>query len=80
MVLGRAASGFVSSLMQENAERDEEDLVANSARVDESNEPRQCEFDADCCPGFECGWVSQVSRVIKVCVSTGYTAVADGSE
>jgi hypothetical protein len=69
----------LSSLMQENAESDNEDVTGQVQCLDESNDPRQCERDADCCPGFACGWDPQVSRVFKVCVNGGggeSTAVA----
>jgi len=69
----------LSALMRENAEKDAQD---SDQCLDESNEPRQCERDADCCQGFTCGWDPQVSRVMKVCVNAGAegTAVAAGAE
>jgi hypothetical protein len=68
----------LSSLMQENADSDSEDVTGEVQCLDESNDPRQCERDADCCAGFACGWDPQVSRVVKVCVNGGgeSTAVA----
>ncbi|MBN1605881.1 MAG: hypothetical protein JW940_04580 [Polyangiaceae bacterium] len=72
----------LSSLMQENADSDNENVAGDVQCLDESNDPRQCERDADCCAGFACGWDPQVSRVFKVCVNGGgeSTAVAAGSE
>jgi hypothetical protein len=72
----------LSSLMEENARADNEDVGGGAECLDESNDPRQCERDADCCAGFACGWDPQVSRVVKVCVFGGgaSTAVAAGSE
>jgi hypothetical protein len=69
----------LSSLMKENADSDNQDVADATQCLDESNDPRQCERDADCCQGFACGWDPQVSRVFKVCVGGGggeSTAVA----
>ena len=60
-----------SSLIDENAENEDNAVIARSRCLGDENKPKQCESDNDCCPGYYCGRDPQVSDVIKICMSGG---------
>lgn len=59
----------LSSLIDENAEKEDKAIIARSQCVGNSNKPRECESNNECCNGFYCGRDPQISDVIKVCMS-----------
>lgn len=61
----------LSSLIDENAEKEDKAIIARSQCVGDSNKPRECESDNECCNGFYCGRDPQISEVIKVCMNNG---------
>lgn len=56
------------SLIDDNAEKEDKAIIARSQCVGDSNKPRECESDNECCGGFYCGRDPQISDVIKVCM------------
>ncbi len=59
----------LSSLIDDNAEKEDQAIIARNQCVGDRNKPRECESDNECCEGFYCGRDPQISDVIKVCMS-----------
>jgi hypothetical protein len=59
-----------SSLIDDNAEKEDEALIARSQCMGDNNKPKECESDNECCGGFYCGRDPQISDVIRVCMSS----------
>ena len=57
------------SSVEANQDSDIEDTTEPGECRGDSEGPRRCELDYDCCPGFTCGWDPGVSDVMKVCIS-----------
>ena len=57
------------SSVEVNGDSDTEDAAEPNECHGDTEGPRQCELDYDCCPGFTCGWDPGVSDVVKVCIS-----------
>jgi hypothetical protein len=59
----------LSSLIDDNTEKEDKAIIERSKCVGDSNEPKECESDNECCAGFYCGRDPQISDVMKVCMS-----------
>ncbi len=59
----------LSSLIDDNAEKEDKAIIAHSQCMGDNNKPKECESDNECCGGFYCGRDPQISDVIKVCMS-----------
>jgi hypothetical protein len=59
----------LSSLIDDNAEKEDQAIIAHSQCMGDGNKPKECESDNECCAGFYCGRDPQISDVLKVCMS-----------
>lgn len=60
----------LSSLIDDKAENEDKAILERRKCLGDSDKPKECESDDDCCEGFYCGRDPQVSDVLKVCIAT----------
>ncbi len=59
-----------SSLIDDKAENEDKAILERRECLGDSNKPKECESNEDCCEGFYCGRDPQVSDVMKVCIAS----------
>jgi hypothetical protein len=64
-------SGSLKSLIDEDNDKEDKDVIARSQCVGENHKPKECLGDTDCCPGFYCGKDPEGSSRVKVCIEGG---------
>lgn len=64
-------TGNLKSLVDEDNEKEDKDVIARSQCIGENHKPKECLGDEDCCPGFYCGKDPEGSSRIRVCIDGG---------
>jgi hypothetical protein len=68
---GGDEGGSLKSLIDDDAEQEDKDVIARRQCLGDDRKPKECLSDNDCCPGFYCGKDPEGSPRLKVCIDTG---------
>lgn len=68
---GEEESGATKSLIDEDEEKEDKDVLARRQCLGENKKPKECMSDEDCCSGFYCGKDPEGSPRLKVCIDNG---------
>jgi hypothetical protein len=68
---GDEEGGNLSSLIDEEADKEDKDVIARRQCLGDNRKPKECLGDDDCCQGFYCGKDPEVSPRVKVCIDSG---------
>ena len=68
---GGDEGGNTKSLIDEDNDKEDKDVIARRQCLGENRKPKECLSDEDCCQGFYCGKDPEGSSRIKVCIEGG---------
>ena len=68
---GDEQSGKMKSLIDEDNDKEDKDVIARRQCLGDSHKPKECLSDEDCCQGFYCGKDPEISPRVKVCIDSG---------
>jgi len=68
---GEEQSASTKSLIDEDEEKEDKDVLARKQCLGEDHKPKECMSDEDCCQGFYCGKDPEISPRVKVCIDSG---------
>jgi hypothetical protein len=68
---GDEQGGNMKSLIDEDSEKEDKDVIARRQCLGDNRKPKECMSDDDCCQGFYCGKDPEGSSRIKVCIDGG---------
>ena len=68
---GDEEGGSPKSLIDEDSEQEDKDVLARRQCLGENRKPKECLSDEDCCQGFYCGKDPEGNPRIKVCIDSG---------
>jgi len=69
---GEEESASTKSLIDEDEEKEDKDVLARKQCLGEDHKPKECMSDEDCCSGFYCGKDPEISPRVKVCIDSGH--------
>ncbi len=68
---GGEEGGSLSSLIDEDSDKEDKDVIARRQCLGDGRKPKECLGDDDCCQGFYCGKDPEGNQRIKVCIDSG---------